>query len=164
MFMKHPANAFVLFSLLLLAGCATGNMFPAAGDNPIKVESVPSGADVYVMGEKIGVTPLVLSHKEVFPNIYPSEKVSVYGRITLKKDGCSDLTKTVSAEISNNGLHAKLDCPDTNPASSAPASADSPRNGQTVEQRLDRIKQLLDKGLISEDEAKQARARILREL
>jgi hypothetical protein len=116
------------------------------------------------MGEKIGVTPLLLSHNDVFPNTYPSEKVSVYGRITLKKDGCSDLTRTVSAEISNNGLHAKLNCPDTNSASSATTSADSPRNSQTVEQRLDKIKELQSKGLITEDEAKQARERILKEL
>jgi hypothetical protein len=159
MFMKHPAKVLVMLSGFLLAGCSTGNMFPAAGNDPIKVESVPTGADVYVMGEKIGVTPLMINRKDVFPNTYPSEKVSVYGRITLRKQGCADLTRTVSAEISNNGLHAKLDCPDTNPASSA-----SPRNSQTVEQRLDRVKQLLDKGSISEDEAKQARERILREL
>ncbi len=164
MFMKHSAKVFSLFSGFLLAGCSAGNMFPAAGDNPIKVESVPAGADVYVMGEKIGVTPMTVTHHDVFPNIYPSEKVSVYGRITLKKEGCLDFTRTVSGEISNNGLHAKLDCGVANPAPSADTVADVPRITQTVEQRLGKIRELLGKGLISDEEAKQARARILKDL
>jgi len=164
MFMKHPVKVLALFSGLLLSGCSTGNMLPAAGNDSIMIESVPVGADVYVMGDKIGVTPMLLSHKDVFPNTYPSEKVSVYGRIILKKRGCVDLTRTVSTEISNNGLHAKLDCPDANPPPSADTVAGVPHITQTVEQRLGKIRELLDKGLISDEEAKQARARILREL
>lgn len=162
MFSKRTAKAFAIFNLLLVAGCsATGNYFPAAGDNPFKVESEPTGAAVYVMGEKIGETPIMISHKDVFPNIYPREKESVYGRITLKKEGCLDLTRTVSAEISNAGLRARLDCGDLSPA---PAGAGLPRNSETVEQRLDKIKDLLSKGLITEEEAKKARERILSDL
>lgn len=164
MFLKHSGKALALFNLLLVAGCSSmGSYFPAAGDNPIKIESDPSGAAVYVMGEKVGVTPLKISHKDVFPNTYPKEKESVYGRITLKKEGCSDFTRTVSAEIGNNGLHARLDCGDMNPASSK-TSRDAPRSSETVEQRLDKIKDLLNKGLITEEEAKQARERILNDL
>jgi hypothetical protein len=167
MFLKCSGKALALFSLLLAAGCSPiggpGNYFPAAGDNPIKIESDPSGAAVYVMGEKVGVTPLKISHKDVFPNTYPKEKESVYGRITLKKEGCSDFTRTVSAEIGNAGLHARLDCGDINPAPSK-TSRDAPRSSETVEQRLDKIKDLLNKGLITEEEAKQARERILKDL
>lgn len=140
-----------------------GSLFPAAGDNPIKIESDPAGAEVYVMGEKAGVTPLQISHKDVFPNIYPKEKVSVYGRITLKKAGCSDFTRAVSAEISSAGLRAKLDCGDMNPVSPR-TSGEAPRISETVEQRLDRIKDLLNKGLINEEEAKKARERVLSDL
>lgn len=165
--MKRSGNTFELFYLLLIAGCSSaggvGNLFPAAGNNPIKIESVPSGAAVYVMGEKVGVTPLQISHKDVFPNTYPRDKESVYGRIILKKDGCSDFTRTVSAEISNAGLHAQIDCGDMTSASPG-ISRDAPRNSETIEQRLDKIKDLLNKGLISEEEAKQARARILNDL
>jgi hypothetical protein len=167
MFFKRSAKAFVLFNLLLVAGCSsmggTGNLFPAAGDNPIKIESDPSGAEVYVMGEKAGVTPLQISHKDVFPITYAKGKESVYGRITLKKAGCSDFTRTVSAEISNAGLHAQLDCGDMYPASSR-TSREAPRNSETVEQRLDKIKDLLNKGLITEDEAKKAREHVLSDL
>jgi PEGA domain len=163
MFLKRSAKAFLLFNLLFAAGCTStkpGDLFPSAGNNPIKVESVPSGADAYVMGEKVGVTPLEISRKDVFPNIYPGNKESVYGRITVKKDGCSDYTRTVSAEISNGGLHAKLDCGDMNPAFPGTAT----HSGETVEQRLDKIKDLLSKGLITEEEAKKARARVLNDL
>ncbi|HTN93066.1 MAG TPA: PEGA domain-containing protein [Gallionella sp.] len=150
-----------LLNLMLVAGCSsTADMFPPAGNNPIEVESIPSGAEVYVMGEKVGLTPLEVSHMDVFPNTYPKEKESMYGRITLKKEGCFDYTRTVSGGVSKSGLQAKLDCAQVNPAMSSDAS----RGNQTVEQRLDKIKDLLDKGLITEDEAKKARERILNEL
>jgi hypothetical protein len=167
MFLKRSGKVLVLFNLLLAAGCSSmdgaSNFFPSAGDNPIKIESDPSGAEVYVMGEKIGVTPLKISQKDVFPNTYPKEKESLYGTVTLKKAGCSDFTRTVNAKISNVGLRAQLDCGEMNPASS-PTSRDAPRISETVEQRLDKIKDLLNKGLITEEEAKKAREHILNDL
>jgi hypothetical protein len=160
MILKHPAKALALVNLVLVAGCSStsADLFPAAGNNPIKIESVPSGADVYVMGEKVGVTPLQINHKDVFPNTYPRDKEPVYGRITLKKDGCADFTRTVSGEISNAGLHAKLDCAGIDPAGAVPHSS------ETAEQRLNKIKDLLNKGLITEEEAKKARERIIKDL
>ncbi|MGB9093388.1 MAG: PEGA domain-containing protein [Gallionella sp.] len=162
MLSAHPAKSFIIFSLLLLAGCSSGgSAFPPAGNAPFKVESDPAGAAVYVMGENMGVTPMQLSHTDVFPNIYPREKESLYGKIILRKAGCKDYTRTVSGDITSFGLHAKLDCASSAPAPSAAAQA---APSETVEQRLDKIKELLNKGLISEDEAKKARARILNEL
>lgn len=160
MLLKRYAFALAISGLSLTAACSTGSSakyFPAAGDNPINIASEPSGAAVYVMGEKIGETPIAISHRDVFPNIYPHGKESVYGRITLKKEGCADLTRTVSSEISSAGLSAKLDC-----GASAPTA--TPRGNETVEQRLNKIKELLGKGLISEEEAKQARMRVLGDL
>lgn len=164
MYLKHSATSFAIVSVLLVAGCSgTGRMFPPAGDASFKIESDPSGAAVYVMGENIGATPLMISQKDVFPTIYPSKKQSLYGKVTIKKAGCADLTKTVNGNIVVNGLHAKLDCGNNNPALSATARV-TPQISETIEQRLGKIKDLLSKGLISEDEAKQARARILNEL
>jgi hypothetical protein len=167
MLLKRSGKALALFSLVLLAACSSsggvGSYFPSAGNIPIKVESIPPGADVYVMGEKVGVTPLEISRNQVFPNTYPSEKESLYGRIILKKEGCSEFTRTVSAEIGNAGLHAKLDCTDLNPASTGISKGTS-HSDQTVEQRLDKIKDLQSKGLITDDEAKKARERILNDL
>lgn len=172
MFVKSSGMVLALFSLLFAAGCSsrggTSNFFPPAGDNSIRIESEPAGAEVYVMGENIGVTPLQISRNDVFPNNYPGEKLSLYGTVTLKKEGCSDLTRTVSTEISSKGLRAKLDCADMNPASPPallPATS-SPRApaGETVEQRLDKIRDLLNKGLITGEEAKKTRERILKDL
>lgn len=158
---KRSRKVLALVYLMLAAGCSsTGDMFPPAGNNPIKVESIPSGAEVYVMGTKIGLTPLEVSHMDVFPNTYPREKESMYGRITLKKEGCFDYTRSVSGEVSRSGLQAKLDCTDMHSSEAKDAS----RDNQTVEQRLNKIKDLLDKGLITEEEAKKARERILNEL
>lgn len=177
MFLKCTGKALAIFGVLLASGCSSSggmsNFFPSVGDNTIKIESDPSGAEVYVMGERIGVTPIQIHHQDVFPNIYPNEKLSVYGRITLKKAGCADFTRTVSSEISSNGLRAKLDCGDTNPTPSATSShllspqstsGDAPRSHETVEQRLDKIKELLSKGLITEEEARKVRERILNDL
>lgn len=158
MFLEHTRKTLALVSLLLAAGCSSaggaGNLFAAAGDKPIKIESIPPGADVYVMGASIGVTPIQLNRDMVFPNLYPKEKESLYGKVTLRKAGCLDFTRTISTEIGNNGLHAQLDCGDKSPAT-------APRTSETVEQRLDKVKDLLGKGLITVEEAKQARERIL---
>ena len=167
MFSKRSGKALALCGLLLATGCSSGggagNLFPPAGDNPIKIESDPSGAEVYVMGEKIGVTPLRISQSDVFPNTYPKEKVSLYGRVILKKAGCSDFTRTINGEVMGSGLHARLDCADMNPAPSKAAKEAAPVS-ETVEQRLDKIKNLLNKGLITEEEAKKARERVLNDL
>jgi hypothetical protein len=167
MFFRVAVKALVLFNILILAGCSSNggfsNIFPSTANNQIKIESDPSGADVYVMGEKIGVTPLKINPKDVFPDTYPKEKESVYGKIIIKKAGCPDFTRTVSVDISSNGLKAQLDCGDIYPASPR-ASKDAPRINETAEQRLDKIKNLLDKGLITEEEAKKARERVLNDL
>ncbi|MGA9666618.1 MAG: PEGA domain-containing protein [Gallionella sp.] len=162
--MKNTAKTLALCSsLLLAAGCSSpggmSNLFPSAGDNPIKVESNPAGAEVYLMGTNVGMTPLQLTREDVFPNLYPKDKESLYGRVTLRKAGCADFTATVSSQVSSYGLHAKLDCGGDKPAAAAGTSSGG--SSETAEQRLGKIKDLLDKGLITEDEAKNARERIL---
>lgn len=168
MFLKYPAKALVLCSLMLAAACSStnaanftmGDIFPSAGNKAIKIDSDPPGATVYVMGENRGVTPLQISNTDVFPNIYPKEKESLYGKVTLKKAGCVDVTRPVDADIINSGLRAKLDCGDLNPAS----SRNAPRSNETVEQRLEKIKDLQSKGLITDEEAKKAREHIINDL
>ena len=167
MFLMRTKKVLVVLCLVFIAGCSSkggmSDLFPPAGDNAIMIESAPSGAVVYVMGEEVGVTPLQIKRDDVFPNVYPKEKFSVYGRVMLKKEGCADFTRTVSTEISSKGLHAKLDCKNTNPALPNTAG-EAPHAGETVEQRLEKIKDLLSKGLITEEEARKTRERILNEL
>jgi hypothetical protein len=168
MFLKYPGKALALCSLLLAAGYSSangaslsmGDIFPTAGNKAIKIESDPPGATVYVMGENRGVTPLTISNADVFPNTYPKEKESLYGKVILKKAGCADVIRPVSADVIDVGIHARLDCGDLNPT----VSRNAPRSNETVEQRLEKIKDLLSKGLITEDEAKKAREHIINDL
>jgi len=155
--------------LLISSGCSSsgnGGLFPSAVNGPFKVESMPSGADVYVMGEKIGITPVMVSRRDVFPNIYPHDKESLYGKVTIKKEGCFEYTRPVSAEISSKGLQAKLDCTTYKSIQEdvVPGSIAVAHDRATVEQRLEKIKDLFDKGLITEEEAKKTRERILNDL
>ena len=129
----------------------------------IKVETDPPGATVYVLGKQIGITPLMLSPNDIFPVTYPRGMQSQYGKITLKKTGCGDLVLPVTQKVMSVGLHARLDCGGTTfVPSGVPMDAQGGR--ETVEERLEGIKALLNKGLITEEEAKKARERVLNEL
>ncbi|WP_283744851.1 PEGA domain-containing protein [Sideroxydans sp. CL21] len=169
--MNHSRKFIALFTLLFTAGCSStegvsnsvGNFFRSTEDQPIKIDSEPSGAGVYVMGQKLGVTPLTISRKDVFPLTYPKEEEPQYGKVIIKKDGCLDFAKTISPKIIDAGLHAQLNCGDSTPTSSQ-TSSDSPCVSETVEQRLDKIKDLLNKGIITGEEAEKARARVLNDL
>jgi hypothetical protein len=173
-------------------GDSVKDLFSGTGQDSIRIESEPSGAAVYVMGKNVGTTPLSISSKEVFPLTYPKEKESLYGSVTLIKSGCADYTKPVSARVLDKGLKATLACNDAAPVASraapaasaagapaqmtgqaqpavpaaAPAAAATPAAAASdaVEQRLEKIKRLLDRGLINEDEAKKARERVLNDL
>jgi len=169
--LKHSGKLLAFFTLLFAAGCSStegvsnnlGNLFPSAEDKPIRIDSDPSGAGVYVMGEKVGVTPLAISRKDVFPITYPKEREFLYGKVTLKKEGCLDFARTVNPKIIDGGLHAQLSCGDLTSVA-PPTSMDAPHTNETVEQRLEKIKELLNKGLITEEEAKKARERVLNDL
>ena len=172
MFLKRSTLALV--PLLFAAGCSSvdgvehdlGNLFASTADNPIRIQSEPSGADVYVMGKKVGVTPLKISQNDVFPTNYSKDMQDLYGKVTLKKEGCSDYVKTVNTKIVNVGLKAKLDCgqPAATMQGAAPQYAMPARISKTVEQRLEEIKDLQSKGLITDDEAKKAREHVLNDL
>ncbi len=177
MFLKRSGRAIVLLPLFLAAGCSStmdsvsngiSGMFSSDANAPVKVESNPSGADVYVMGEKVGVTPLKIEQKTLFPLNYPKEKESLYGKITLKKSGCQDYVKGVNAKILKVGIKARMDCGDLNPQSAEGSYGGSvkavPRMSESIEQRLAHIKELQEKGLITEDEAKKARDHVLNDL
>jgi len=144
-----PSFAFAW--LALSQGCAPLPAEPGF----IAVESEPAGADVIVMGEKAGVTPLTVRQDAVFPLTYDPAKRDLYGIIILRKEGCKDYVQRVSTTVYARGLKVKLDC-------NARPSADLATG--TVGERLRQLKALREQGLITEEEAKAARRRILDEL
>ena len=164
-------SSVVVFALLLAGGCASTNAGSSdlgssdapksAADFVIKIESEPSGADVIAMGEKIGTTPMAISSRDVFPDLYPKEKEPFYGKVTFRKMGCTELTRTVDKKLVL--MRAQLECGQSR-AVAPEKPKPSPEAAASVEQRLTRIKELLDKGLITEEEARKARERIVNEL
>ena len=161
----------------LASGCAPMGTKPGRVD----VSSDPAGADVYVMGSKVGVTPLALDQDAIFPLTYPAEKQALYGMVELRKAGCLPARQNVSTRAVSRGLHVKLDCGEAAraetpaPRQTQPAAPAASANEQApatpvvkqtpaIEQRLKQVQELRDKGLITEQEAQEIRRRILEEL
>jgi hypothetical protein len=155
-------------SAAVIAGCASVGAKPGRVD----VTSEPPGAEVYVMGERAGVTPLTLEQARVFPLTYPSEKQALYGKVELRKAGCQPAVRAVSTGAVAEGIRVMLDCggarqppaqtqPNPVPPSATPA-ATAQKTG--VDQRLRQVRDLLEQGLITEQEAHEIRMRILNEL
>ena len=92
MFLKRSGKALALSILLLAAGCSStegvhkdvGSLFQSASTNSIKIDSDPSGAAVYIMGEKLGVTPLVISRKDSLCHRCASSSTAPSSTVPLK--------------------------------------------------------------------------------
>lgn len=146
----------VLFAALaFLQGCAPFKANP----DMISVESDPAGADVYVMGKNVGVAPLEIHQRDVFPPTYSPDQQPLYGIIVLRKTGCKDYTQPADMDAYHYGIKAKLVCGEQKPAEAARTNQNE--ENTSVEKRLQQLKGLQDKGLITDDEAKAARKRIL---
>jgi len=158
----------IVGGLLLLHGCSNTVAPPKHGEIP--VDSEPSGATVYVMGKVQGNTPLVIQLQDVFPIVYAPDQQDLYGLVILKKDGCQDYLQRVSSAILTTGVNAKLDCTDVaaeqTPTQIPPADQSGiPVAAPTsLKQRLIRLDELHQDGLITDEEYAAARRRILDEL
>ena len=113
----------------------------------IKIESEPTGATVIAMGNEVGATPLAIRQEVVFPLTYSPDKRVLYGTIILRKAGCKDFQQRVSSNDYRYGVKAKLDC--------------GQNKSESIEQRLRQLKELHEKGLITDEEEKATRKRIM---
>lgn len=158
--MKKLVLPFVSFAwLAFLHGCAPLRSNP----DMIPVESDPSGAEVYVMGKKVGITPLEVRQIDVFPLTYSPEQQDLYGKIVLKKEGCTEHRQPVSTKVYAKGAKIKLDCGGAAPEAAKATRPAAPETS-SVENRLRQLKDLREKGLITEEEEKETRQRILKDL
>ena len=171
---KERCTRFVSIAgvVLLLQGCS--NLSALSKHGEIAVDSEPSGASVYVMDKVLGSTPLVVRHQDVFPVVYAPDQQDLYGMVILKKDGCQDYLQRVNSTILKKGVKAKLDCTEVateqtsiqipqvdQPSIQVPAPAPTPAS---IKQRLIRIDEFHQDGLITDEEYGAARRRILDEL
>ena len=180
--MKQNNNT-VFTRLRTLAPLAISlTLLPACSNNPfrseqtdagkqgrvITVSSSPSGATVRANGNKLGETPLKVDIDKSFPRKWvPAEDYGIVyrvsGKLTIEKSGCDDYTVPVSPTAPADDINVSLVCPEENPAPSAAETA-QPVIPENMEQRLKKLDQLYRDGVISTDEYKQHRNRILGEL
>lgn len=182
------ARIALALSAAVTAGCAS------LGEQPgrIAIASDPPGAEVYVMGRRVGVTPLSVEQRLIFPPTYPSDQQALYGMVELRRTGCTPVQRAVSVRGVARGVEVKLDCaagtrpaaeaapaavpaaaptivpaaaprPDT-PAATVPPGAAPSATTAAIEARLRRVQELRERGVISEQEAQEQRRRILGEL
>jgi hypothetical protein len=158
----------IVGAVLLLQAC--GSVSSPAKSGEIFIESEPSGASVHAMGKRLGSTPVIVSHQDVFPVTYDPGQENLYGDLLLRKDGCQDYRQRVNSAILRKGAQVKLDCAElTTKPSSTQASQDKQPDiaapiPATLKQRLMRLNELHQDGLITDEEYAAARRRILEEL
>ena len=149
----------------------------------LRIESVPTAAEVELIGGKVGVTPLTVSERDIYPNNYPDARADLYGTVTLRLAGCEPLRHRVTLSDFKQDLHLRLDCattaqpaappiaprvPPATPPVTSPAAAVPPAPAAAPEalpqrrlRQLQTLQELLDEGLISPAEEQRVRRRIL---
>lgn len=158
--------------MVLLQGCASTGGSQAAADG-IQITSDPSGATVMVDGVEIGATPVRIEPSKVFRAGFVGLSYRYYGKLVVKKAGCKDKVTEVNDAILAKDVHVALECdpgyrsapapavtPQADPASRSP----SPGRSDPYVERLERIETLHRKGLITEEEYRRLRKRIIGEL
>jgi hypothetical protein len=152
-----------------LSGCASTGSSNESQAGRIKITSEPTGATAYSDGTEIGTTPLEIVPGDHFRSGFAGFSYRYIGKLSLKKAGCETWSTEVNDDILSKDINTKLKCdpnfqptpPATTPtAGSTPVS---PTKDQSIE-RLERIESLHKKGLISDEEFKQLRTRILEQL
>ena len=180
--MLHSSQPVYTIVVLLGALLAPVSLWGAGSDSLFKarrfqVDSTPAGADVFVIGGKLGKTPIRLSERDIYPNWYPDEQAHLYGMIILRKTGCNEFSKRLTLDDIDKGVQVQLDCnqdaasaEQTPPAVNAQQTPmESGATGQsahpaTTQRRLRQLKvlqELLDDSLITEEEERTIRRRIL---
>ncbi len=149
-----------------------------SGVKRLRVDSVPAGATVSSIVGKLGVTPLSISERDIYPNTYPDEKLDMYGKVIISKSGCKAVTRRISIDDIKSGLDVQLECEVTASARASDAANEPPLifipDGNSSspseilsDRRLRQLKmlnELLEDKLISGQEERMIRMRIFKSL
>lgn len=158
----------LLLTLVITQGCTNTSFSPHP--DTLSVTSKPTGATVYTMSKKLGITPLTIHQEKIFPATYPPEQQNYYGILQFKKKGCKDQSVRVSTAAMVKGIDVKFDCGqpalrkrtiETGSNTTAPASITTAPTART---RLLQLNELYQEGLITEKEYQEIRKRILDKL
>ena len=152
-------SGLIIGAIVLLQGCASS----PPSQQKANVTSNPSGATVYANILELGKTPLKYNLYDAFPAGWQNSIYQAQGILSVKMDGCKDYTLKINDLILRNPIHAELECSEENKSENAiPAVKSTPNSG--TEKRLEELQALFKKGVITEDEYKKTRERILNEL
>lgn len=148
-------------SIVYLAACASNRL--------VTIDSSPQGADVIADGKKIGVTPIEIMPDDVFPPRWIGSSYMVKGKLELVKQDCEPLSMEVNDNVLSQPVSKDLKCTEQTKAAPAavaaePGSPAKQATKQNIEERLEQLQRLHDKGLISDQEYQTQRQRILSEL
>ena len=160
----------------LLPACAANRFGPI---DRITIDSEPQGAQVLVANKSVGVTPLAVVLDDVFPLHWTTRTdrdnngFAFYRRLdtlTIKKEGCDPYIAQVNTDDLAHDIKISLKC-DPNykppvlvePAGPGPAPVQRTA-AESLEQRLQQLESLKQKGLITSDEYRMQRQRILGEI
>jgi hypothetical protein len=154
----------------------------------ITIDSDPQNASVYAEAVEIGMTPLAIKPSEVFQARFTSgggdsDGIVAYryvGTLSIRKPGCKPWSTQVNDNILSKDIHVQLECdPDYMPAEvqpsaprvsvTTPAAKPASTHGEIIpanpagsaEERLLQIESLHQKGLLSEEEYRTLRQRVL---
>jgi len=147
-------------SMVYLAACGSNRL--------VTIDSSPQGANVIADGKKIGVTPIEIMPDDVFPPRWIGSSYMVKGKLELIKQDCEPLSMEVNDYVLSQPVSMDLKC--TAQSKVAPAVAAEPGSPakqatkNNLEERLEQLQGLHDKGLISDQEYQNQRQRILSEL
>ena len=157
----------IIVAIGLLQGCSGSSI---KDQNRPNVTSNPSGATVYADLLELGKTPLRHDLYDAFPAGWKNATYQAQGILSVKKDGCKDFTLKVSDYILSKPIHAELKCNSASksensiPEIKADSSASQVAPSSGTEKRLKELEALFKKGVITKEEYKTNRKRILNEL
>jgi len=171
---NNAMNAFHSMSRLGLLAVATALTVHAGmahssetQSGRIRITSEPAGAVAYADGTELGATPLDISPGDHFRSGFVGFSYRYYGKLAVKKAGCEPWSTEVNDNILSKDVHVKLKCdPNYQPtaASDAGTAVSGSHPTDPMIERLERIETLHKKGLISDEEYKQLRGRIIDKL
>ena len=152
------ATGMIFSAVVLLQGCSD---LSVKQQKLPSVTSSPSGATVYANILELGTTPLQHNLYDAFPAGWQNSTYQAQGILIIKMDGCKDYTLKINDFILSKPIHAELKCTRaTRPEKSGTIT--TPHGG--TEKRLEELEALYKKGVITKDEYKKTRERILNEL
>lgn len=159
----------LLIVTTVFSGCASIGGSNGAQTGRIKILSEPAGAMVYANGIELGRTPLQIIPGDHFRSGFAGFSYRYLGSLSIRQAGCETWSTEVNDNILSKDVQVRLKCdPGFRPVSPAAPSAGGPSrsmsnlsSGDQAIERLERIEILYKKGLISDEEYTQLRARII---